>query len=100
MDILTPETLHEMVLRHLNELVIDHSMSVKRLVGYVDGEDDYYYILKNAYGSIQSYTYTSAVMPLYFIKETTSVELYKQIDSSAIYSGLTCVDEIMVDFEQ
>lgn len=85
--VLTDIFLHELVSSGFNQLVIAHDLSIKRLVGYMDGEDDYYYILKNPYGHVQPYSYVSAVMPLYFLKETTTADVYDQLDSLAKMNG-------------
>lgn len=90
MTILTDVILHEQVSAGFNQLVIAHDLSIKRLVGYMDGEDDYYYILKNSYGHVQPYSYVSAVMPLYFLKETTAADVYEQLDSLAKMNGAEC----------
>ena len=99
MAVLTDIILHEMVSTGFNQLVIAHDLSIKRLVGYMDGEDDYYYILKNPYGSVQPYSYVSAVMPLYFLKDTTAADVYAQLDSLAKMNGADCELELIIKKE-
>lgn len=96
MAVLNNIILHELVSKGFNQLVIAHDLSIKRLVGYMDGEDDYYYILKNPYGFVQPYIYVSAVMPLYFLKETTAADVYKQLDSLAMMNGAGCEPELII----
>lgn len=99
MDALTEVFLHEQVSNGFNQLVIAHDLSIKRLVGYIDGEDDYYYILKDAYGSIYGYTNVSAVMPLYFLKDCTEPSVYAQIDSMATLNGVVHEVELIIKKE-
>jgi len=99
MTVLTAEILHELVSNGFNQLVISHDLSIKRLVGYIDGEDDYYYILKNTYGSVHDYTNVSAVMPLYFLKDSTAHDVYTQLDSMASMNGADCESNIIVKKE-
>lgn len=99
MTILTTEILHELVSNGFNQLVISHDLSIKRLVGYIDGEDDYYYILKNTYGSVHDYTNVSAVMPLYFLKDSTDQEVYIQLDSIASMNGADCESNMIIKKE-
>lgn len=96
MTVLTDVFLHDLVSTGFNQLVIAHDLSIKRLVGYMDGEDDYYYILKNPYGHVQPYSYVSAVMPLYFLKETTAADVYEQLDSLAKMNGAECEPELII----
>lgn len=99
MTVLTAEILHELVSNGFNQLVIAHDLSVKRLVGYIDGADDYYYVLKNPYGSVHAYTNVSAVMPLYFLKNSTDPDVYNQLDSLASMNGADCEREIIIKKE-
>ncbi len=94
--VLTDVFLHALVSKGFNQLVIAHDLSIKRLVGYMDGEDDYYYILKNPYGHVHPYSYVSAVMPLYFLKETTTADVYDQLDALAKMNGSECELEMIV----
>lgn len=96
MTALTVESLHESVSQGFNQLVIAHDLSIKRLVGYIDGEDDYYYILKNAYGSVHAYNNVSAVMPLYFLKDSTPSDVYKHLDQMAEFNGMEAEKELII----
>lgn len=100
MTALTLTFLHEMVSNGFNQLVIAHDLSIKRLVGYIDGVDDYYYVLKNPYGSVHAYTNVSAVMPLYFLKDSTEPDVYTQLDSLASMNGADCESEMIIKKER
>lgn len=96
MAILTETKLHEDVSNGFNQLVIAHDLSIKRLVGYMDGEDDYYYILKNPTGYVHAYSYVSAVMPLYFLKNSTELSAYESLDTLASLNGAGYEAEMII----
>ncbi len=100
MTALTAEFLHQMVSDGFNQLVISHDLTIKRLVGYIDGIDDYYYVLKNTYGSVHEYTNMSAVASLYFLKDSTAPDVYEQLDSLAKMNGADYEVEMIVKKER
>ncbi len=97
MTILNDAMLYEIVSNGFNQLVVSPDLTIKRLVGYLDGENDVYYILKNSYGSTTTYSYVSCVMPLYFIKDMLEPSVYKSLSESAELNGMTCEASIMTE---
>lgn len=97
MTMLNDTILHEIVTNGFNQLVVSPDLTVKRLVGYLDGEDDYYYILKNSYGSTTTYSYVSCVMALYFIKDMLEPSVYKSLSDSAELNGMTCEEAVITE---
>ena len=45
------ETVLKEISEHLNEIVVDHSLNLSRLVGFAEDDSDYYYILEDRTGA-------------------------------------------------
>lgn len=86
-EILTQETQ-----QHFNELVITPGGHVGRLIGFYDGEDDYYYIVLNMYGAEHRQTYWSCVGALIYLKNQISAEEYDVLDRTAELAGAPKAD--------
>lgn len=71
----------QIVKDHHNEIVITAAMDIGRLVGYADGEDDVYYIIRYPYGPRHGDRYISCVMPLIFLKDSLPASDYSLLNS-------------------
>lgn len=94
--------LHE-VCKHHNELVIVPGGTIGRLVGMVDGHDDYYYIINNQHrimrpdlSGAKPQTYWSCVGGLTYLKPGLSEEAYTQLDRDAESNGAVKVAEVLM----
>lgn len=72
--------------RH-NELVLTHTGHVVRLIGFYDGEDDYYYIVKNTNGVEPRHSYWSCVGGLVYLKDRLEQDEYESLDRTCEYAG-------------
>jgi len=56
--------LKEIAKLHLNDLVIDESFTVVRLLDVIDGEDDYYWVMKSPHRGIVHASCVGSFTPL------------------------------------
>lgn len=97
MTILTLDILKEMTENHFNELFIDYSLGVGRLIGYAESDEDYYYIVK-----FSDYTnpvrYLSAVATPIYLKNRLNNDEYDRLEQLASLNN--CAKEPILVFTQ
>lgn len=93
---MTFEELLNETKKRANELVISPDLSISRLVGLYDGEDDDYYILHHPYGNKHPFTYMTAVAGLIYLKGAISDEEYSCLDSTFELSGCLKTDVFII----
>lgn len=96
---MTFEELLNETKKHVNELVISPDLSISRLVGLYDGEDDYYYIIHHPYGNKHPVTYMSAVSGMIYLKGAISDEEYSYLDSTFELNGCLKTDDFIIKLD-
>lgn len=91
----TKRIIMENSIVHFNEIFIDSSLSLKRLIGFCETDEDYYYVVSDK-NDINKISYISAVCKPIFFKGLISNEDYKEIDRILSINGSTEAKEIII----
>ncbi len=93
------ENLIKEVSNHFNEVVID-SFDVCRLVGVLETEEDYYYILSKTYkhkGNNKNFTYLSAVGRPVYLKNIIPDSHYSNFCEMLSLNGAPKQENVILD---